>query len=95
MAGNPEPLEHQGRPENLFVVGADGLGLRQFTHQRRDEEWVGFPDWSAGCTLATLIEPDQFWFTGIVSADGEVVALIEEDHPAYGVGPRLAPGGTC
>ena len=95
MAGNPDPLTHEGPAENLFVADVDGSRVTQLTHQQQGQPWLGFPDWSDGCLLATMIEPGQFWYTATVADDGSPEALVEDGHPAYGVGPRLKSGDSC
>jgi Tol biopolymer transport system component len=62
---DPAPMTYELAHDGLYVVNADGTGLRQVTHSISDEE----PHWS----------PDGRWIAYVSSSSVDVVAIVRND----------------
>jgi hypothetical protein len=88
-AGNPDPFTHDGCPNDLFTVRADGTNLTQLTHLKAWDQWIGTPEWNEDGFLVSLIDDAEWYTIARVSVDGtETDELLDEDGPIPGAHPR-------
>jgi Tol biopolymer transport system component len=78
-----------GGPETLFVVGADGTGLRSLGPQGASAAWS--PD---GRALAFWQRNPQGVTLGVFRFAGEQVTTLTRTFAAYSRAPRWSPDGT-
>jgi Tol biopolymer transport system component len=96
MAGNLDPLSHEGAASNLYLIHPDGTGLEQITHQTAGDPWVALPDWSNRTPglLVTLIHDARYYTLATVAEDGSIVEITDEGgEPIPGAHPRYTPKG--
>jgi len=84
--------EVNGQAADLYVINADGTGLRQLTNTPVAE---GYPSWSPDGTHIAFEShtPDGNFDIYVMRADGSQVTRLT-DHPMRDVGPSWSPDGT-